>query len=194
MVYFTAIGATGQQIRSTWALVSDIVFPSSFLANLVIGIYRTEFWPLYVSCPAIAIIGTQLGSHYHKRIDTETVVLILQALILLSTVPLTDPGFSDVFSIIMVLIYIVIVTAIGAAVLYFYSLKRKERQRYGGKDELSAGSIAGHENVELDVSRSNLCRAASDLYDSGDMSRREAAAFEDSNDLPTPTNSRLSTV
>ncbi|CAF0944868.1 unnamed protein product [Didymodactylos carnosus] len=123
MIYFTYIGSSGTQIRNTYTIMTLLLYPNTFLSNFFFDIYKTAYWPFYVFCPLTGVIGYIIGNYYHTRIQTSTIVIILQLLILLSSIPLTNPGISNSYSIVMLVIYIIILL-IGLSLLSVLLLKR----------------------------------------------------------------------
>jgi uncharacterized membrane protein YfcA len=118
MLFFSVIPISKGEIRGTFAWNTIFLEVPKAITLLAFGIFRADQWPIYLLMPPLSIFGTWLGGLAHHQVDVNVVMMVLQGLILLSTVALCDAFDGSVFGDFMLAIYFAIAMVIGAFVLY----------------------------------------------------------------------------
>jgi uncharacterized membrane protein YfcA len=174
MIFFAWSGLSAAEIRSTYIITQDLMFPSNFLSKIVLHIFETQYWPLYTFVPVLSAVGTHYGHKIHQSINTEAVLSILQVLILLSTVELTEPGFSTPYSRVMLLIYLLILAGLMAMGVYAAVLRcaygkgssAGEQQQVAHQIEEDMNPMSGKSpySTDIEISAAAMKRETSNLY------------------------------
>ena len=136
MLFFSVIPITKGQIRGTFAWNTIFLEIPKAVTLLAFGVFRADQWPIYLLMPPLTIFGTWLGGLAHHQVDVNVVMMVLQGLILLSTVALCDAFDGSTFSDCMLAVYFVIACVIGAFVLYSTSFMYrflKQHPEYAGE-------------------------------------------------------------
>lgn len=89
-----------------------------FIMLLIFDIFSSEDWLIYLLITPFTLIGTRLGTIVHRMVDVNVVLIILQCLVLLSTVTLCNAFDGSSFGIFMLVIYGIILT-IGFSFILF---------------------------------------------------------------------------
>jgi len=71
---------------------------------------------VYLLLPVVTVLGTWVGNFVHRKVDVNGVLLVLQLLVLLSTVSLTSATDGSTFAHVMLVLYAIVVVALGSAV------------------------------------------------------------------------------
>lgn len=145
MLFFSVIPITKGQIRGTFAWNTIFMEVPKLITLLVFGIFRADQWPIYVLMPPLSIFGTWLGGLAHHKVDVNVVMLVLQGLILMSTVALCDAFDGSAFGDCMLAIYFIIACVIGAFILYSSSFMYRFLQAH---PQYAAEYVARHEELQ----------------------------------------------
>jgi Zn-dependent protease with chaperone function len=79
-------------------------------------------WLIYLLLPVATLVGTMGGAWLHHHVDVNAVLLVLQGLVLLSTVSLTDATSGSAFGNAMLVAYALVGCAIAAFIVFLTSM------------------------------------------------------------------------
>ncbi len=116
MIFYSYTTLTKEEIRGTNAITSAISLPVNFGSALYYGAFRNDAWPAYVQAPILITIFTYVGVRLQTRVDTPTVLLALQGLILLGSLSMSTPADGSVYGWITLALYIVATSMLLAIV------------------------------------------------------------------------------
>lgn len=112
MAFFSMITITKGEIRGTFAWTSMILIVPELISLLVFNIFNSNDWLIYILLPPFTLFGTWLGNLAHHAVDVNVVMMILQFLVLLSTVALCGAFDGSPFALMMLVIYMAIIILI----------------------------------------------------------------------------------
>ncbi len=77
---------------------------------------------VYLLLPPVSLFGTWAGNTAHRHVDVNAVLLVLQLLVLLSTISLTSATNGEAFGNVMLCCYLLVAIGLAAAVSYVASM------------------------------------------------------------------------
>ena len=108
MLFYAALGFNKQQVRSTFSLQNVLSLPISITTAIALGIWRTDRIANLLASPVMAAIGLFVGNKMHEKIDSATVLTMLNVFVLAGSVPLLGTGDGSIFGFVTLGVYIVI--------------------------------------------------------------------------------------
>ena len=124
MILYSVLGLSGSEIRATSMATSIFSQTILLISCLLFGVIELSLWKLYATSICVVLFGTSLGNTIHHQVNTAQIILVLQLLILLSTLPLLQPNTRTVFGIIATTAYAIAIVLTSAAMLF---IKCKQR-------------------------------------------------------------------
>eukprot|EP00461_Guttulinopsis_vulgaris_P004789 UN04791 len=124
IVYFVLCQFSAAEIRDTAVIAFLTNIPISFIARVIMGIFRANEWWVYILSTLTSTAGLYLGRWTAPHCDTRVVMTFLQMIILLSSLPLTGPGVTSARGWVFTIFYLLIF--IGLALFWFW---RKNRNK-----------------------------------------------------------------
>ena len=160
--FFSLVDITKADIRGTSIWSNMVQLLPRFIFMLYFGIFDfPALWPLYLCTIPSTLLGTYCGNAVFKYVDVNAVLMVLQGLVLISTISLTNATDGSVFGDIMLCIYMVLVVLFSAAAIYLSSMHwRFLRERPVSEVELWVEQTARRKEKEKEAKRAAAAPSA----------------------------------
>jgi hypothetical protein len=118
LMLFACIRIGKGEVRGTSVWSGLLRILPAGISLLAFGLFQAEDLPIYLLLPIFCVAGTAAGSKAHAHVDVQVVMLVMQGLVLLSTISLTDAMDGGPFAHLMLVLY-ALVAAAGVAFAVF---------------------------------------------------------------------------
>jgi len=119
MIYFTMLGIEGAAIRDTYLVTCFVSNPFTIATRIAFGVFRLSNWFIYLLSTVVVVVGLRIGYYLHHRINTESILVILQVLIVCASIPLMEPHvYAGGFGPFACVVYAVVLLYFGIVLIW----------------------------------------------------------------------------